>query len=171
MDFVTHTLSGLSTSRLIGNQNAHVRCVGLSALVASLLPDIDVILYAFAPEAFGRYHRVITHSIPFLLLIGLFSGTVAWWVARHSLVQVFSSCVHSRDGAPESESSCTMGILCPNRIVGGEPAFLDGLDYGVGVISVLAILEDAVCTSGGIRLRRKNTRVDRVIMGFSSSLL
>lgn len=82
MDFITHTLAGVSTARLFGNQDREIRAIGLTVILASLLPDMDVWVYWLDPELFGKYHRTITHSIMGMIVIAFIAGTVSWWVSQ-----------------------------------------------------------------------------------------
>ena len=82
MDFVTHTLSGVSTARFLGKQKNEARCIGFAVMLAGALPDGDFWLGWIRLDLYGKYHRVATHSLIGLTLIILLSGTLAWWAGK-----------------------------------------------------------------------------------------
>lgn len=78
MDNVSHSLAGWALSRAAGP----VRPAGttLALVLASNLPDLDVVLYARGDAAYLLWHRGVTHSVlglavlPPLLAAGLWLG-------------------------------------------------------------------------------------------------
>jgi inner membrane protein len=85
MDTVSHTLIGLTLSRLdSARELGPVAAVTLTA--SSLLPDIDVVSRAFGSTSYLRHHRGITHGLAVLPLeAAALSGLlVAAWPAARS---------------------------------------------------------------------------------------
>ncbi|MCX7766326.1 MAG: metal-dependent hydrolase, partial [Candidatus Sumerlaeia bacterium] len=82
MDFVTHTLAGVSTARLFSNQPGEVKAIGLTVILGSLLPDMDVCVYWISPEGFGRLHRTITHSVMGMIVISILTARISQWVCQ-----------------------------------------------------------------------------------------
>lgn len=67
MDTVSHTLIGLTLSRLdSAREIGPVAAVALTA--SSLLPDVDVVSRAFGSTSYLRHHRGITHGLAVLPL-------------------------------------------------------------------------------------------------------
>lgn len=84
VDVVTHILSGTSTARLLTGSHRRVRAPMLAATFGSLFPDVDFWLYWVGPEFFGSYHRMVSHSIPGLLIVSLVAGSLAWWISHRA---------------------------------------------------------------------------------------
>jgi membrane-bound metal-dependent hydrolase YbcI (DUF457 family) len=80
MDFLTHPLAGAGAARLISPQRELRPQLCLAAVIASLLPDADSWLYLLGPNMYGRYHRVVSHTVWGLALIALVSAGIAWSV-------------------------------------------------------------------------------------------
>ncbi|WP_353683245.1 metal-dependent hydrolase [Thermodesulfovibrio sp. 3907-1M] len=72
MDPVTHTLSGF----VVGKTITKNKTIFAIILVASILPDIDIILRFHSRELFLMYHRGITHGIGALFLFPLLPGII-----------------------------------------------------------------------------------------------
>lgn len=81
MDNVTHTMLGVAMARA-GLAQRYGRGTTLVLAVASNLPDLDA-LWALA--GLGDSHlsrRMLTHSVPGLLLLSMVSATVFRWIYR-----------------------------------------------------------------------------------------
>lgn len=89
MDFVTHTLIGVGLARLLAPDAALRPQICLAALLASLLPDSDSLLGAFSQDLYGRYHRVVTHSILGLTVITGLSAGLAWAISHQERARRF----------------------------------------------------------------------------------
>lgn len=80
MDFVTHSLMGTGAARLICPKREALAPLSLAAVLGSLLQDGDSWLYLLGPNYYGKYHRVVSHCIWGLALVGLLSALIAWGV-------------------------------------------------------------------------------------------
>jgi len=81
MDSLTHALLGLNISRL-DLQKRMGRGATALALVASELPDIDVLLWVDNPWATVEYHRTVTHSLLFVPAAAAVLAAIACRVSR-----------------------------------------------------------------------------------------
>lgn len=63
MDFVTHTLIGVGFARLAAPRKDAVQQLSLAGVFGSTLMDSDSWLALTGPGNYGRYHRVLTHSV------------------------------------------------------------------------------------------------------------
>jgi membrane-bound metal-dependent hydrolase YbcI (DUF457 family) len=82
MDNVTHTMLGIAMARA-GLAQRFGRGTTLVLAVASNLPDIDGlwVFLGFGDPHFSR--RLLTHSVPGLLLLAMLGATVFHWIYRH----------------------------------------------------------------------------------------
>lgn len=81
MDFITHTLLGAGVARLVSPRRELLPQVSLAAIGGSLLQDGDSWLYLIDPSFYGKYHRVGSHNVWALALIGLLAAGIAWLVS------------------------------------------------------------------------------------------
>lgn len=81
VDFITHSLCGVAAARLLVPRSPDRSQVCLAALLGSLLPDADSWLALLGPDMYGRYHRVITHSVVGLLGVTLLASGLAYTAA------------------------------------------------------------------------------------------
>ena len=63
MDFLTHTLVGAGAARLLARRRDQIAQLMPAALIGALLPDFDSWLYFWGLDNYGRYHRILTHSV------------------------------------------------------------------------------------------------------------
>ena len=71
MDFVTHSLVGVGIGRLVSPRRDLIPQYALAGLLASTLQDGDSWLYLIDPSFYGKYHRVVSHSMIGLVVIAL----------------------------------------------------------------------------------------------------
>lgn len=82
VDFVTHSLVGAGVARLACPKREWLPQLTLAGLLGSLLMDGDSWLIFFGPDAYGFYHRVLTHNVFALGVLSLASSGVAWGAGR-----------------------------------------------------------------------------------------
>lgn len=82
MDFVTHALVGAGVARLAAPQKEWLPQLTLAGLLGSLLMDGDSWLIFLGPDAYGFYHRVLTHNVFALGMLSLASSGIAWGAGR-----------------------------------------------------------------------------------------
>ena len=80
MDFITHTLVGTGAARLIAPRRDLRPQVCLAGVLGSLLQDGDSWLYLLGPNMYGRYHRVVSHTVWGLALVAIVCAVIAWCV-------------------------------------------------------------------------------------------
>ena len=80
MDNVSHTLAGWALSRAAGS--ARPPGTTLALVLASNLPDIDIVLQARSDAAYLLYHRGLTHSLLGLALLPAALAGGLWWGYR-----------------------------------------------------------------------------------------
>ena len=68
MDFVTHSLVGATTARLFARRPEELPALALTGVLASLIMDRDSWLAMLGPAAYGRWHRVASHSLVGLIV-------------------------------------------------------------------------------------------------------
>jgi membrane-bound metal-dependent hydrolase YbcI (DUF457 family) len=78
LDFVTHSLVGTGAARLLSPRREIRPQLCLSAVLGSLLQDADSWLYLLGPNFYGKYHRVVSHTVWGLALVALLSAGIAW---------------------------------------------------------------------------------------------
>src|SRR6185503_18875084 len=71
MHFEPHATLGW----LIGNLGGGDRRVRNYCTVGAVLPDIDAVMYAFGPLAYGQWHHTFGHNV---FLWAAFTGWVGW---------------------------------------------------------------------------------------------
>ncbi|NLK00189.1 MAG: metal-dependent hydrolase [Clostridia bacterium] len=108
MDPVTHALIGVNIAGLAGSSPSLLDPLFLGPVIASLAPDLDIILQLKGDLSYLRNHRGFSHSIPGILLLSsiisaalyLWAGTIPFltlffWTAlgglSHSLFDLFNS--------------------------------------------------------------------------------
>ncbi len=77
MDNVSHTLTGWALSRAAGTRPPPGTLLAL--VLASNLPDIDIVLQARSDAAYILFHRGLTHSLVGLVLLPLTLAAALWW--------------------------------------------------------------------------------------------
>ena len=82
MDFITHALMGAGVARLLSPRREWIPQLSLAAVLGSQLQDADPWLYLIHPSMYGKYHRVATHNLWALALVGIVSATIAWAINR-----------------------------------------------------------------------------------------
>lgn len=82
MDFITHTLVGTGAMRMMTPRADWRARLAPAAFLGSTLMDFDSWLALMGPDYYGRYHRVVSHSIVGLLTLSLVSAAFTWWLAR-----------------------------------------------------------------------------------------
>ncbi len=78
MDFITHTLMGTGLGRLAAPRRELLPQFCLAGALGSLLQDGDSWLHLLGPNHYGLYHRVVTHSLLGLTVVGCVAGLMAW---------------------------------------------------------------------------------------------
>ena len=84
MDFITHTLVGSSIARCACRARGALGQMSVAAVFASLLPDADSALALMGQEVYGRYHRVMSHSIVGLIVVVILAAGLSRLVALPS---------------------------------------------------------------------------------------
>lgn len=74
MDFLTHSLAGAGAARLLKDDPSTLPQLSFTAMFSTLLIDADPWLYLVDPNWYGRYHRVVSHSLIGMLAIIVISG-------------------------------------------------------------------------------------------------
>jgi inner membrane protein len=82
MDLITHILIGILIIGLGFRRQGSL----LTALLASVLPDIDYIYYLFGADTFLRFHRGVTHGIFSLIIVPLLIGVLAKYRYERSFI-------------------------------------------------------------------------------------
>jgi len=82
IDFITHTLIGTGAARVICPRREWLPQICLAGALGSLLMDGDSWVQFIDINAYGRYHRVVTHSLPGLVATALLAAAIAIWIAR-----------------------------------------------------------------------------------------
>ena len=77
MDNVSHTLTGWALSRAAGSRPPPGTTLAL--VLASNLPDIDIVLEARSDAAYILFHRGLTHSLVGLAVLPLALAAALWW--------------------------------------------------------------------------------------------
>lgn len=83
MDFVTHALIGAGIAHLAAPVRRWIPQLALAGVLGSMLMDNDSWLYLLGPNMYGRYHRIITHSLPGLALSALAAVAIAVATAHY----------------------------------------------------------------------------------------
>ena len=77
MDNVSHTLTGWALARATGSRPPPGTTLAL--VLASNLPDIDIVLEARSDAAYILFHRGLTHSLVGLVVLPLVLAAGLWW--------------------------------------------------------------------------------------------
>ncbi|HET9333580.1 MAG TPA: metal-dependent hydrolase [Gemmatimonadota bacterium] len=77
MDNISHSLAGWALSRAAGPERPRGTTLGL--VLASNLPDIDIVLQARSGATYLLFHRGVTHSLVGLALLPLALAAALWW--------------------------------------------------------------------------------------------
>jgi inner membrane protein len=77
LDNVSHSLAGWALSRAAGQRRPPGTTLAL--VLASNLPDIDIVLQARSDAAYLLFHRGLTHSLVGLLVLPLVLAGGLWW--------------------------------------------------------------------------------------------
>ncbi|MCE5231638.1 metal-dependent hydrolase [bacterium] len=81
MDFITHSLVGAGVARVINPRPKWLPLATLTGALGSLLMDSDSWLALLGPNAYGIYHRKITHCIVALVFWVIVSVLIVQAVA------------------------------------------------------------------------------------------
>jgi len=79
MDNLTHTLSGLIAARLYPARNLPMRTRYIAGVLATNMPDLDILLAPISSELYLMHHRGETHS---LLMFPLWALLLSWLFSR-----------------------------------------------------------------------------------------
>jgi inner membrane protein len=94
LDNVSHTLAGWALSRATGPRRPPGTTLAL--VLASNLPDIDIVLQARSDAAYLLFHRGFTHSLVGLLILPLMLAAGLWWAyggrTRFGWLTLVSAC-------------------------------------------------------------------------------
>jgi inner membrane protein len=77
LDNVSHTLTGWALSRAAGSRPPPGTTLAL--VLASNLPDIDIVLEARSDAAYILFHRGLTHSLVGLVVLPVALAAGLWW--------------------------------------------------------------------------------------------
>jgi len=77
LDNVSHSLAGWALSRAAGPRRPPGTTLAL--VLASNLPDIDIVLEARSEAAYLLFHRGLTHSLVGLVILPLVLAAGLWW--------------------------------------------------------------------------------------------
>jgi len=80
VDNVSHSLAGWALSRAAGRTRPPGTTLAL--ILASNLPDIDIVLEARSDAAYLLFHRGLTHSLIGLVILPLVLAAGLWWGYR-----------------------------------------------------------------------------------------
>jgi inner membrane protein len=80
LDNVSHTLTGWALARAAGSRPPPGTTLAL--VLASNLPDIDIVLEARSDAAYILFHRGLTHSLAGLVVLPLALAAGLWWAHR-----------------------------------------------------------------------------------------
>ena len=80
MENLTHTLTGLMLARIGLNRLAPQATAAL--MLASNLPDIDIVYFLGGALSYLQYHRHWTHSLPMVPILALLNIGILWLMAR-----------------------------------------------------------------------------------------
>jgi membrane-bound metal-dependent hydrolase YbcI (DUF457 family) len=116
MDFLTHACMGVGAARLLARKPALRPQLAAAALFASLLPDADSFIVLVGMEWYGKYHRVVTHSLAGLICIVLVSAALVWVLAYSLRVRAWGWLVVP-DVSP-SAFSTDFGAVVPRASLG-----------------------------------------------------
>jgi len=94
VDNVSHTLAGWALSRAAGPRRPPGTTLAL--VLASNLPDIDIVLGVRSDAAYLLFHRGLTHSLVGLVILPLVLAAGLWWAygrrTRFGWLALVSSC-------------------------------------------------------------------------------
>ena len=94
MDNVSHTLAGWALSRAAGPDRPPGTTLAL--VVASNLPDIDIVLQLRSGSEYLLFHRGITHSLVGLAVLPVALAAGLWWAyggrTRFGWLALVSTC-------------------------------------------------------------------------------
>lgn len=82
MDFITHALIGAGVARLASPKRKWIPQLSLAGILGSELQDADSWLYLIHPYLYGKYHRVASHNLWGLAIVGLVAAGLAWLITR-----------------------------------------------------------------------------------------
>ena len=132
MDSVTHVVLGAALGEVILGKKIGKQAM-LWGAAAGSLPDLDIVVAPFQDEVtFLLHHRGITHSLPFVVIVGSILGwLVGRWYARSSTssrnwVLLFLVCLLSH-------------VLLDACTTYGTPLFLPFSDYRVAFNNIFIV--------------------------------
>lgn len=67
MDIITHSMMGAIAAAPLLERHPFIAC---GVLIGSVLPDLDILSYAFGRRAMMRFHQTWTHSAAGVLVAG-----------------------------------------------------------------------------------------------------
>jgi heme A synthase len=105
LDSITHILSGALWTEPVrpplGAEGHYARWRERAAIVAAaLLPDADGVLGWIDPALYGKYHRVVTHSVGGLIALAFLSALIAKHWPRKWLLPFLRKNADSSEIAP-----------------------------------------------------------------------
>lgn len=135
MDFLTHTLVAVGTARLIAPRDARLPQCCLAAMIGALLPDSDSALALIGMEYYGKYHRVISHSILGLGIITPIAAVVAWALTRPLAWRRFGWFVSDNlPNADPAPAHASISLLLPCALLGTATHWVGDWITGFGGI-------------------------------------
>ncbi len=82
MDFITHTLVGTGTMRMMTPRADWRARLAPAAFLGSNLMDFDSWVALFGPNFYGKYHRTVSHSMVGLAVITCIAAIAAWRISK-----------------------------------------------------------------------------------------
>jgi len=82
MDFLTHSLVGAGAARMLAKDKRALPGLSLAAVGGALLIDADPWLFLMGQDYYGRYHRVISHSLILMPVIIIVCASLVWMLYR-----------------------------------------------------------------------------------------
>lgn len=82
MDFITHSLIGAGIARLATPRRDWQQQLALAGVLGSLVMDADAAFALGGLNFYGKYHRVVTHSLVGLEVCALLAAVAAWVAGR-----------------------------------------------------------------------------------------
>jgi len=115
MDFVTHALIGANVSRLFVRRPGELPALALAGVLASTLMDGDSWVALLGPGMYGRWHRVVSHSLIGLVGCALLAVAIARLAWRFPPARRFGWFVSANlpcDAEPVLAGAGRMMALC-----------------------------------------------------------
>lgn len=114
MDFITHTLIGAGAARLIVPRRAWLPQVSLAAIGGSLVMDGDSALAICGLDAYGRWHRVASHSLVAIAAISTLVALASWRLNRWPQIRRFGWFVADNlsEASPTNRAPFLLYMVC-----------------------------------------------------------